>query len=33
MSGEQKRTSLENALYILKLFSMDEPALSVTDMS
>lgn|SRR5690625_1879244 len=29
----QKRTSLENALHLLKLFSMDEPELSVTEVS
>ncbi|WP_339164515.1 IclR family transcriptional regulator [Siminovitchia sp. FSL W7-1587] len=33
MPEEQKRTSLENALHVLKLFSMDEPEMSVTDVS
>lgn len=33
MAEEQKRTSLENALHVLKLFSMDEPEMSVTDVS
>lgn len=33
MVHEQKRTSLENALYVLKLFSLDQPEMSVTEIS
>ncbi|MFS0644092.1 IclR family transcriptional regulator [Siminovitchia sp. 179-K 8D1 HS] len=33
MPEQEKRTSLENALHVLKLFSMDEPEISVTGVS